>query len=83
MIEGLAIGRIVHYVSPDLMRVAEHRHQAAIIVAIWDKDTGYCNLDVFPDGSNDGVQSGQMLWATSILYSEAKEPNTWHWPEKE
>lgn len=89
-IEGLTEGRIVHFV----MNNGEHR--PAIIVKVWNKETGVSNLQVFTDGSNDrrqvsgeestayndAVDSG-ILWRTSILPSfDDPQPNTWHWIEK-
>lgn len=49
--EGLTEGRIVHYVLPDGNHEGEHR--PAIIVKVWNKTTGYVNLQVFVDGTND------------------------------
>lgn len=86
---GLTEGRIVHYVMPD----GEHR--PAIVVRVWDKDMGMVNLTVFPDWRNDssgtdvngkqyimpGTCVNGLLWETSRLYSEGKEPYTWHWIE--
>ena len=33
------------------------------------------NLKVFLDGTD-------TLWATSVPFSDAKGPRTWHWPER-
>lgn len=74
--EGLAIGRIVHYVLDDQGTV-----RPAIIVRIWDQETGNCNLQVFTDGTNDQTGSS-LVWRTSILYSEEPKAGTWHWPPK-
>lgn len=85
IMEGLTEGRIVHFVMPD----GEHR--PAIVVKVWDKETGYVNLQVFTDGKNDRIPSETqwneevekgMYWATSIYYSEDHEPISWHWIEK-
>jgi hypothetical protein len=80
-LEGLAEGRIVHYV----LRPGEHR--AAIIVRVW-RDShgnpaplGTVNLTVFPDWGNDGEDG--IVWKTSVVYDEAHGPYTWHWPERE
>lgn len=75
--EGLTEGRIVHFV------LENGEHRPAIVVKVWDKSTGYVNLQVFTDGSNDGEQyaSGQY-WATSIFPNEDHAPRTWHWIEK-
>lgn len=81
-IAGLTEGRIVHYVLPDGRNIGEHR--PAIIVKVWDPWQGTSQLQVFMDGngseSNDGTPN--VVWATSIVYSEAKEYGTWHWIEK-
>jgi len=80
--EGLVEGRMVHFVMPD----GEHR--AAVVVRVWrpqiPERPGYCNLSVFTDCGNDGPgnETG-FRRETSIIYSEAKEPNTWHWIERE
>jgi hypothetical protein len=80
--EGVTEGRMVHFVMPD----GEHR--AAVVVKVWRPQTlarpGYCNLSVFTDWGNDGPgnETG-FLRQTSICYSDAKEPGTWHWIERE
>lgn len=85
--QGLTEGRIVHFVMPD------GKHRPAIIVQVWNPE-GTVNLQVFTDGLNDertvsgeestafndSVKTG-ILWRTSIVYSEDKEPDTWHWVE--
>lgn len=83
--DGLTEGRIVHYVLPDGVSKGEHR--PAIIVKVWNQETGCCNLSVFQDWSNDkaaptGDGASGVFWATSRLYSETAEPGTWHWIEK-
>ena len=80
--EGLTEGRMVHFVMQD----GEHR--AAVVARVWRPQTperpGYCNLTVFTDWGNDGPGNDTgFRRETSILYSEAKEPNTWHWIERE
>lgn len=72
------VGRIVLYVpqkdSPEANNQAEV--VPAIVVKPWGKEAGAAvNLKVFTDGHAD-------TWRTSIPYSEAKEPNTWHWPPR-
>jgi hypothetical protein len=44
--EGLTEGRIVHFVMPD------GKHAPAMIVKVWNQDSGMSNLQVFTDGSN-------------------------------
>ena len=77
--EGLIEGRIVHYVMPN----GEHR--PAVVVRVWNPE-GTVNLSVFIDGINDEPsQIGGIIttvWKTSIVYSDDKKPNTWHWTEK-
>ena len=79
---GLTEGRMVHYVLDQGPYKGEHR--AAVITRIWDHGTGYCNLTVFIDGSND--EYGEYVlgpaWITSVEYSEDPRPRTWHWIEK-
>lgn len=80
---------MVHYVMPS----GEHR--PAVIVRVWDAATGYVNLQVFLDGTNDLVppqnkewisrESAErgMAWKTSVLYDDdEKKPHTWHWIER-
>ena len=91
--EGLAVGRFVHYV------LSNGEHRAAVIVRTWETGTdvrGLVNLQVFLDGSNDyatlplsgGVAITQgtppaIWWCTSVLNDdEGKAPGTWHWPER-
>jgi len=75
-----SIGRIVIFVLPE-EKVKENNNATeapAVIVRTWE-NTGYendeCNLKVFTDGENN-------LWASSVPYSEANEPNSWHWPPR-
>ena len=94
--EGLTEGRIVHYVLNEGRDKGEHR--PAIVVRVWrtvqwdgEKDfivpgtpeNGCCQLQVFTD--SDGKYNDELppvMWKTSVLFSEAKEPGTWHWIEK-
>ncbi len=95
--DGVTVGRVVHYVLEGGRSKGEHR--PAIIVRDWEQENGLVNMQVFTDGYNDefresaaGMQSnGQAvglnfsantLWRTSIHYSEEKELGTWHWPER-
>jgi hypothetical protein len=84
--DGLIEGRIIHYVMPD-----GRAHRAAMIVQVFPQpqsDSPMCNITVFPDMLNDHRYGPE--WANtvgvgkgSIHYSETKEANTWHWPERE
>jgi hypothetical protein len=80
--EGLIEGRIVHVVMTETEQGIKHR--PAIIVKVWNQETGCCNLQVFPDGSNDGPSYGAgIFWATSYVYDpNGDKPCTWHWIEK-
>jgi hypothetical protein len=91
--EGLGIGRIVHYVLPDGSHRGEHR--PAIVVRYWGETdpndkVGMCNLQVFTDSDKDSTYNDnlpQVMWVTSAhFYSNdgerSAELGTWHWPEK-
>jgi hypothetical protein len=80
--DGLTEGRIVHYVLPDGPNAGEHR--AAMIARIWERSSGYVNLWVFQDGTNDGLGfSAAPTWTTSVPYSEDTHVyRTWHWIER-
>lgn len=69
--DGLTVGRMVHYVNGD------HRHCAAVVTQVWG-DNGTVNLHVFKDGSFRDIPETP----TSVLFSEEPKPNTWHWIEK-
>lgn len=93
-IEGLIPGRPVHYVLDRPYSAGEaHEIRPAIIVRVWDRFAGTSNLQVFTDGSNDRKFTGEtrrfpgdtgdnIVWKTSIRYSEGREPGTWHWPPR-
>lgn len=91
--DGLTEGRIVHVV------MSETRHCPAIVTHVWDKETGYINLQVILDGTNeasfikdeypnvrptrDEMDRG-MMWLTSLNFeAEGKTPRTWHFPERD
>jgi hypothetical protein len=82
----LAIGDMVQYVMPSEKKDI----RPAVVVRIWNGETGPVNLQVFTDGHNDGPE-GNVLWKTSIVYAKpvlmqeegkpdwvAYQPNTWH-----
>lgn len=80
--EGLIEGRIVHYVLPNGCKNAGY-HRPAIITQVWNAWTGTSNLQVFVDGENDGHEyTNGLCRFTSVMYSENKEPGTWHWIER-
>lgn len=78
-----SIGRVVIYVwGDDPQDKVDHNNHAdvspAIVVRTWG-NTAYendeVNLRILADGQS-------VQWKTSVPYSETKEPNTWHWPER-
>lgn len=86
---GLTEGRMIHYVLPeDHINAGEHR--AAIVVKVWNKESGTINAVVLLDGTNDFVPMlaalmgdvAPIAWTTSIRPDfEEKKPGTWHWIE--
>jgi hypothetical protein len=70
--EGLGIGRIVHFIDE------RGETSAAIVTKVWNQETGCVNLTVFPDSAEFPVTR-----ETSRLFSEAREPNTWRWPPRD
>jgi len=71
--ENPSVGRVVHYVD------AYSNHRAALIVEMLETrtDSLLVGLTWFRP------QSGGWIWEPEpIKYSEAKERNTWHWPER-
>ena len=80
-IKGLTEGRMVHYVLP----YGDRKHRPAVVVQVWDYRYGTSNLVVFRDVLNDAQtcdDNAVVMMATSIHYSEGKEPGTWHWIEQ-
>ncbi len=92
MIEGLVVGRVVHFVPSDGRNPGVCR--AAIVVKVWDpQGTGCSNLAVLYDGSNDldspavapgllGPAPSLAQWRTSVVFDGAPTPSqyTWHLP---
>ncbi len=78
--EGLTVGRVVHWVN-DLGLNPTPKHMAAMVVHVWDSERGLVNLFVPPDSYN--VQNSPLT-PTSVQYADASEnrPGTWHWIEK-
>jgi hypothetical protein len=77
--KGLTEGRMVHYV------LSNGEHRPAVIVKVWDQETGMVNLQVILDGTNDRAvidTSKPMAWETSRLFSAEPKPLTWHWIEQ-
>ena len=76
--DGLTEGRVVHFVT----QAGDHR--PAVVVRVWATGRpGYINLQVLTDGSNDGEWGkANIVWETSVDYSEEPKPRTWHWIER-
>jgi len=68
--EDLTIGILVHYVY-NLGFGQPYKHVPAIVMDVLDKNTGNINVREF-----------QTMDYKSCLYSEDKEPGTWHYPER-
>jgi hypothetical protein len=76
--EGLIVGAIVHFVLDQGRNKGEHR--PAIVVRVWDKDTGSVQLQVFTDDSNDDLPG--VVWRTSVMPDpDGQRPYSWHWIE--
>jgi hypothetical protein len=77
--EGLQVGRIVHYVAYGTPggEYAAGAHRAAIIVEIPEK----FSAESFPEVTLSILNPTGMHWNKS-KYSSEKTPGTWHWPEK-
>jgi hypothetical protein len=71
VIEGLSVGRIVHYVGHE-----SDACRAAIIAQVLDDETGVCNLVVFRDDTASSVELQRERGC-----DEGKGVHTWHWPE--
>jgi hypothetical protein len=65
------VGRIVHWVA------GNSEHMAAIVTYV--HEDGLVNMQVFEDYGSHGV--GRR--AKDVRYSDAPDPYTWHWPERE
>lgn len=82
--EGVTVGRVVHYVPREEESKYPNECRAGIITKVWSDD-GVVQLSVFMDGSNDSPDYAypkNVVWRTSIRYSESNEHGTWHWPER-
>jgi len=92
--QGLAVGRVVHYVLSSGRSAGQVR--AAIVVRNWDDEAtsyppGTCNLHVFLDGTNDAGAECEATsgWIGSAHFDETEaqagrgyKPGTWHWPPR-
>ena len=72
MIEGLAVGRIVHFTDEG------GNTSPAIVTKVWNKETGSVNLSIFVESDDQPV-----VRETSVLYSESREPRTWRFPPRD
>lgn len=74
--EGLTVGRMVHYIAygtPNGEYVAG-AHRAAVVAEVKDPAMGVCILAVLnPTG---------IHWNTAQYDNTATKPGTWHWIEK-
>jgi hypothetical protein len=65
LMEGLAVGRIVHYVlegRPGLdAPTREGQERPAIVVRDWQQENGLVNLQVFTDGWNDDFKDTHLV----------------------
>ncbi len=84
--DGLSVGRVVHFLPNDGRNPGECR--AATIVKVWNPPTGCSNLAVLYDGTNDlpdALASEQTQvsprWRTSVNFDAEGKPYTWHWPQ--
>lgn len=80
--EGLAVGRLVHYVAygtPGGEFPAEVC-RAAVITEIDDMEL-WNTSESYPVGLCVMNPTG-LFFNRHVTYSENKTPGTWHWPEK-
>ena len=84
--EGLGVGRIVHYVlfgfsfpgDPDQGNTG---CVAAIVTRVLEADRGLVQLAVFRPGWTQIVGGGSRDDG-GAYFSDEKKPDTWHWPER-
>lgn len=92
---GLTEGRIVHYVLQNgvhrpaivvkVWRYSEPVQNESDEVVYTIPENGCSNLQVFTDSDPERKYNDQLdpvTWCTSVLFSETKEPHTWHWIEQ-
>lgn len=92
--EGLTEGRVVHYVMPDgkhcpaiIVRNWDELAGTSNLTVFpdWNNDAGYTEADkqaLRDQGIDPEEVKRGLFWKTSVVYSEDKEPNTWHWIER-
>lgn len=74
--EGLTVGRMVHYVAYGTPggEFPQGVHRAAVVTEVEDAVNGIVGLCVLnPTG---------MFFNRHLRYSEFNEPGTWHWIER-
>lgn len=79
VIKGLQLVRNAHYVLHE-GKDSDDGHRAAIVVQILNRATGFVNLVVFLHDT-DFTTNILGISRKNALYSEKKEPGTWHYPE--
>jgi len=72
--EGLSVGRLVHFVIP---MTCEHR--PALVSRVIDSEVGMASLWVFPDHFRD---TASEPFAIRAKHDPSANPSTWHWPER-
>lgn len=70
-----SIGRIVHYITPEMYAVEGRMHLAAMVIAI--EEDGTPRLMVWDRMGND------RLVQRVPEDQAAKTGHSWHWPERE
>lgn len=76
--QGLGLGRVVHYALNRPLSAGENPEIVpAIVVAVNDHEKGSVNLQVFLNGS-----MAAPLFEQSVSYSEQLQPGTWAWPPR-
>ncbi len=71
---GLNEGQMVNFV------IEADTHLPAMIVKIWDRDSGMVNLTIFDDHVRRGSEpEPAAVWRkTSVLHSDTREVGTWY-----
>lgn len=90
MAQQATIGRIVHYTfsEEDIERLHGSKHaigevRPAMIVRWWPNEYGTepgYNLQVFTDGTNDGMPN--VVWLVSRELVDTPAPGKCHWPPR-
>lgn len=89
--DGLTIGRNVHYVLTGEEGIhwsdndAAGKHRMAFVVDVLDVGTGFVELHVLLS-KNDKFftldRELKLFVNLDVRYSDDKEPGTWHWIER-